>query len=112
MTQFMVLIEKSYVIGHYVPVTAETPAEAHRIVTGALKNTDEDSESDLVEQVGKRLDEVESDIDEVLEQQVGYRFILNGSSDSTKGLRVASQEDWGRPLVIELKEEETAISAA
>ena len=104
--KFLVLVQKTYTIGHYVPVVTEDADAARNFAICACE--DRDIFPEVRESIEDAFAEIEAEIDGITE---GSDFILNGPSDPAKGVKIAEQEEWSRPLVIEVKEE-TAISAA
>ena len=104
--RFLVLSEKQYVIAHYVPIIAEDATAARKLAICAVE--DGDRFPQINESIGDAFAEIEAYIDGIAEEG---DFILNGPSEPAKGVRIAEEKDWGRPLVIERKEE-TASSVA
>jgi hypothetical protein len=124
MKNFMVLVEKEYLIGHYVPVMAEDAQRAHEAVRLALES--EGGDEALFGVIEGDFNDMEAEIETLLESGIlqGERYILNtpGSDHAASGAGIClptvtcSLEDahgngvWGRPLV--MKVEEPSVSAA
>lgn len=107
MRQFMVLVEKEYKVGTYVPVLAETDAEAYQKVNAATQQVRRALlETELNEQIVGRFGQIEQAIDELGED---LDFLLNGPSETHQGVMISFQDQWSRPVVVE---GETATAAA
>jgi hypothetical protein len=124
MKNFMVLVEKEYLIGHYVPVMAEDVQKAHESVRLALESKGGDEA--LFDAIEGDFDEMEAEIETLLESGMlqGEQYVLNtpGPDHAANGAGIClpivtcNLEDargngvWGRPLV--MKVEEPSVSAA
>ena len=105
---FKVLVEKQYIIGHYVQVEAQDADDAHNKVVCAFE--EDEPKTDIMEAVEDAFLMMEDEIDDTLAQTDLGTFILN-TPPFERGTKISEQEGWGRPLVIEVKGE-TAIIAA
>jgi hypothetical protein len=119
MKNFMVLVEKEYLIGHYVPVMAEDSQKAHEAVRLALESKGGDEA--LFDAIEGDFNDMEAEIETLLESGM---YILNtpGSDHAANGAGIClpmftcNLEDangngvWGRPLV--MKVEEPSVSTA
>lgn len=98
--KFLVLVQKTYRIGHYVPVVTDNEQAARNFAICAI--SDGDFFPEVTDSIEEAFVEIEAKIDAIAEEG---NFILNGPSNSAKGVRIAEQKDWDRPSVIEIKEE-------
>jgi hypothetical protein len=94
-----------YTIGHYVPVVTSDEGAARNFAICACE--DGDAISEVKESIEDAFAEIEAEIDAIAEEG---NFILNGPSDPAKGVQIAEQNDWGRPVVMEVTEEIAAAS--
>ena len=96
--QCQVLVQKTYIVGHYVTVYAKN-SDAREEVNQALLG---DGRLDLYERIKNDYEEIESEIDEWFKDG---DFVLNAPSVSgapnAAGITMANDQEWGRPLVIE-----------
>jgi hypothetical protein len=93
---FLVLAQKTYTIGHYVPVVTSDEQAARNFAICACE--DGVVISEVKESIEDAFAGIEAEIDAIAEEG---NFILNGPSDPAKGVQIAEQKEWGRPVVIE-----------
>lgn len=103
--QCKVLVQKTYIVGHYVTVDAKSANDAQEQVRQALSGDAESGRcQDLYSRIENIFENIESEIDEWFKDGDS---ILNappvGGSSNVAGIVLASTEGWSRPLVIEEK---------
>jgi hypothetical protein len=101
MKEFKVLVEKPYVIGHYARVMAEDAEDARNKVISAIDG------ADGWQEIEDSFTEVEGEVDDAL--SLLQDCILNTPSVEDGELRISEQEGWGRPLVMEVDQDQDLL---